>query len=114
MKSKGGKIEYVCGQCNSPSIKRCGTVIRNVEDGCVEILGMYAARDDSYYCSTCGNFECWLQRGKRSLKKPLPDIEVCRVLPENDPRHAHRVFYNHDSYVCGRIVLGTAPDFTMV
>lgn len=114
MKSKGGKIEYVCGHCNSPDIQRCGTVVRAIEDNCVEILGMYATRNESYYCRTCGNFEWWGQRSKRSLKKPLPEIKAGCILPENDPRHAHRIFHNHDSYVCARIVVGSAPDFTMM
>lgn len=114
MKSKGGKIEYTCGICNSPEIKRCGTVVRDVEDDCFEILGIYAPRDDSYYCTTCGNFERWGARVKRTLKKPLPEINLELKLPADDPRHAHCVFYNHDSYVFTRIGLGGSADFTMM
>lgn len=114
MLSKGGRITYACKRCNNPNIVRCGTVLRAVESGSVEILGMYSARDDSYYCRGCGDFDWWLHRKKCSHKKPLPCIKENLQLKEDDPRHAHRAFYNHESYVYTRIDVGGPVDFTMM
>lgn len=114
MLSKGGKITYVCSRCNSPEIVRCGTVIRSIEKGMIEILGMYSARDDSYYCRGCGHFDWWLQRRKCSHKKPLPYVRESLQLTEDNPRHAHRAFYSHESYIYARIDVGGPVDFTMI
>ena len=70
MLSKGGKIVWCCSRCNSPNIAKVGSVVQgNI------MLGMYATKDDHYYCVDCGDFRWWERRIKVSIKKPMP---VCR------------------------------------
>lgn len=114
MKSKGGKVIYLCDNCNGENIVRCGTVVRQLEGSRIEILGMYADRDDSYYCHDCGHFDWWQTRKRRSLKKPLPEVKTELQYPEDDLRRRCRAFYNHDSYAYARIELNPKPDFTFM
>ena len=114
MLSKGGKIIYACARCRSHEIERCGTVARNAEDNCFEILGMYNHRDDHYYCPDCGHFDLWTSRLKLSRKKPIPYVKVDLIMPEDDPRRAYRTFHNFESYQVARIPLRGEVDFSML
>lgn len=114
MLSKGGKIIYACARCRSHGIERCGSVARNVEDNCLEILGMYNNRDDRYYCTDCGHFDLWTSRLKLSKKKPIPYVKVDLIMSEDNPRRAYRCFYNFASYQAARIPLRADVDFSMM
>lgn len=72
MKSKSGKVNWLCNVCHSGDILRCAWIqfphFENFE------VGERCHRYNHFYCQHCGNHDLWTNRLKISGKKECPEL----------------------------------------
>ena len=97
MKSKGGKVEYICPHCNSPKIMKMKSAINDDQ----EIHGYFNEKLNMFFCRGCRDSGYWNKKLNVSLKNPMPEVKQHMQVDNSVPFVVYtlkNVYYNDSKY----------------